>query len=175
MKKLPSVVDPSAGLKSLLEPDSVALIGASDDPARIGGRPLRYMLGEGFKGAVYAVNPNRDVVQGLKTFPSILDIPGAVDCAIIAVPAKIVAKTLEDCAAKGVTSAIVFSSGFAEIGSSQGTAMQAQLSDIAERTGIRILGPNCLGVLSFKSRFFATFSSRSFRKNCASVAWLRTY
>lgn len=159
MKKLPSLEDPSAGLKSLLEPDSVALIGASDDPARIGGRPLRYMLGEGFKGAVYAVNPNRDVVQGLKTFPSILDIPQSVDCAIIAVPAKIVAKTVEDCAAKGVTSAIVFSSGFAEVGNLEGAAMQAQLSDITERKGIRILGPNCLGVLSFKSRFFATFSS----------------
>lgn len=134
------------------------MVGASDDPARIGGRPLRYMLEAGFSGSIYPVNPNRDMVQGLKTFPSVHDITESVDCAIIAVPAKIVVQTLEDCAAKGVKSAIVFSSGFAEVGL-DGEAKQAQLSDIAERTGIRILGPNCLGILSFKSRFFATFSS----------------
>ena len=159
MKKIPSAEDRNAGLRTLFEPASVALIGASDDPVRIGGRPLRYMMGEDFKGTIYPVNPNRDVVQGLKTFPSILDVPEVVDCAIIAIPATIVAKTLEDCAARGVKSAIVFSSGFAEVGGSDGAAMQAQLCDIAGRTGIRILGPNCLGILSFKSRFFATFSS----------------
>lgn len=157
--KIPSAEDPSAGLGSLLEPASVALIGASDDPARIGGRPLRYMLEMGFNGSIYPINPNREMVQGLKAFPSILDVPEIVDCAIIAIPAKIVARTLEDCAAMGVKSAIVYSSGFAEIGGSDGEAMQAQLSDIAARTGIRILGPNCLGILSFRSRFFATFSS----------------
>jgi acyl-CoA synthetase (NDP forming) len=159
LKKIPSAEDKNAGLRYLLEPASVALIGASDDPTRIGGRPLRYMLGEGFAGTIYPVNPNRDVVQGLKVYSSILDTPESVDCAIIAVPAKIVAQTLEDCASMGVKSAIVFSSGFAEIGGPDGEAMQAQLSGISERTGIRILGPNCLGVLSFKSRFFATFSS----------------
>jgi len=90
----------------LLEPASVALIGASDDPARIGGRPLRYMVGEGFGGTIYPVNPNHEMVQGLKTFPSVLDISEVVDCAIIAVPAKIVVPTIEDCAARGVKSAI---------------------------------------------------------------------
>ncbi len=159
MQKIASAQDASAGLRALLEPASVALIGASDDPARIGGRPLRYMLEEGFEGQVYPVNPNREMVQGLKAYPSILDIPESVDCAIIAIPAKFVVKTLEDCAAKGVKSAIVFSSGFAEVGSSDGEAMQAQFSGITRRSGMRILGPNCLGVLSFKSRFFATFSS----------------
>jgi acyl-CoA synthetase (NDP forming) len=134
------------------------MVGASNDPARIGGRPLRYMRESGFGGLIYPVNPNREMVQGLKTFPSIREITGPVDCAIIAVPAKIVVQTLEDCAVIGVKSAIVFSSGFAEVGS-DGEAMQVQLSDIAERTGIRILGPNCLGILNFNSRFFATFSS----------------
>ncbi len=150
--------DRCAGLRALLEPAAIALIGASDDPARIGGRPLRYMLEAGFAGRIYPVNPNRDMVQGLKAYPSIRDIPEPVDCAIIAVPAKIVIATIEDCAAAGTKSAIIFSSGFAEIGG-DGEAMQAQLSDIAARTGIRILGPNCLGILSFGPRFFATFSS----------------
>ncbi len=134
------------------------MIGASDDPSRIGGRPLRYMRESGFDGLIYPVNPNREMVQGLKTFASVREITEPVDCAIIAVPAKIVIQTLEDCAAMGVKSAIVFSSGFAEVGS-DGEALQEQLSDIATRSGIRILGPNCLGILNFKSRFFATFSS----------------
>jgi acyl-CoA synthetase (NDP forming) len=159
LKKNPSEKDQSAGLRCLLQPAAVALIGASDDPIRIGGRPLRYMLDQGFGGSIYPVNPNRKTVQGLKAYSSILDIPEIIDCAIIAVPAKIVAQTLEDCAAMGVKSAIIFSSGFAEIGGSEAQAMQSQLSEIATRTGIRMLGPNCLGILSFKSRFFATFSS----------------
>ncbi len=147
------------GLRAMLEPASVAIIGASDDPARIGGRPLRYMRDGGFNGALYPVNPNRSEVQGLPAFASILDVPEAVDCAIIAVPAKIVARTIEDCAGMGVKSVIVFSAGFAETATHEGEEMQAQLAEIATRTGIRILGPNCLGILSFKSRFFATFSS----------------
>ena len=147
------------GLRAMLEPTCVAIIGASDDPARIGGRPLRYMRDGGFRGAVYPVNPNRSEVQGMPAFASIVDVPEAVDCAIIAVPAKIVARTIEDCAGMGVKSVIVFSAGFAETATVEGEGMQAQLADIATRTGIRILGPNCLGILSFKSRFFATFSS----------------
>jgi len=151
--------DAIKGLQAMLEPTSVAIIGASDDPSRIGGRPLRYMRDGGFSGSLYPVNPNRDEVQGIKAYPSILDVPETVDCAIIAVPAKIVAQTIEDCASVGVKSVIVFSAGFAETGTIDGQTMQTQLSDIAARTGIRILGPNCLGSLSFKSRFFATFSS----------------
>lgn len=147
-----------AGLQAMLEPASVAMIGASDDPGRIGGRPLRYLKDAGFKGKVYPVNPKRDVIQGMKAYASVKDIGEPLDCAIIAVPAKIVAGMLRECAQAGVKSAIVFSSGFSEIGDG-GEVMQQELSDIAKETGLRILGPNCLGVLSFKSRFFATFSS----------------
>jgi len=147
------------GLQAMLEPKSVAIIGASDDPSRIGGRPLRYMRDGGFKGSLYPVNPNREEVQGIKSYASILDVPEPVDCAIIAVPAKIVIRTIQDCADRGVKSVIIFSAGFAETATHDGEEMQAQLTDIATRTGLRILGPNCLGILSFRSRFFATFSS----------------
>ncbi|MEC9368711.1 MAG: acetate--CoA ligase family protein [Pseudomonadota bacterium] len=150
--------DGRAGIGRLLEPASVAIIGASDDPGRIGGRPLRYLLQEGFRGAVYPVNPNRQTVQGQKAYARVSDLPQAVDCALIAVPAKLVAGALEDCVAAGVKSAIVFSSGFAEV-AGEGTALQAEIASIARRSGMRVLGPNCLGVLSFSSRFFATFSS----------------
>jgi acyl-CoA synthetase (NDP forming) len=146
------------GLQAMLEPRSVAVIGASDDPARIGGRPLRYMMDSGFEGELYPVNPKRETVQGLRAYPAIDEIGKPLDCAIIAVPAKIVANTLRECADAGVRSAIVFSSGFSEVGG-EGTSMQQELSDIARQTGLRILGPNCLGLLSFRNRFFATFSS----------------
>lgn len=147
-----------AGLQAMLEPASVAMIGASDDPARIGGRPLRYLMEAGFQGEVYPVNPNRETVQGLKAYASVKDIGKPLDCAIIAVPAKIVASALRDCAETGIKSAIVYSSGFSEVGA-DGQSMQEELSQIAAETGLRILGPNCLGVLSFRKRFFATFSS----------------
>jgi len=147
-----------SGLQAMLEPASVAMIGASDDPGRIGGRPLRYLKDAGFKGEFFAVNPNRDVVQGLIAYNSVRDIGRPVDCAIVAVPARIVASALRDCGEAGVRSAIVFSSGFSEVGG-DGQSMQAELSRIAAETGLRVLGPNCLGVLSFRKRFFATFSS----------------
>jgi len=150
--------DPRAGLEALIGPKSVAIIGASDDPGRIGGRPLRYLLDWGYEGPFYPVNPNRETVQGVKAYPSIKDLGKPVDCALIAVPAKFVLDTLEDCAACGIKSAIVFSSGFAEVGDA-GTDAQAELTAFAKRTGMRLLGPNCLGVLNFHSRFFATFSS----------------
>lgn len=152
--------DPKLGssLLHLLEPESVAIVGASSDPSRIGGRPLRYMIEAGFEGRIYPVNPNRDTVQGLQAYGAVKDIPEAVDCAIIAVPAKLVGGVLEECVARGIKSAILFSSGFAEVGGA-GKALQAEISAIAKRTGIRVLGPNCLGVLSFTVGFYATFSS----------------
>lgn len=148
----------SIGLRPLLSPRSVAIVGASDDPSRIGGRPLRYMREGGFRGPIYPVNPNRREVQGLTAYASVSDMPAPADCAIVAVPAPAVAETLEACAAVGIKAAIVFSAGFAETGA-EGAARQAELSEIARRTGLRVVGPNCLGVLSFESRFFATFSS----------------
>ena len=120
--------------------------------------PLRYLLQCGYAGKVYPINPNRETVQGVKAYAAVRDLPEPVDCAIIAVPAKLVAATLEDCAGIGCKSAIILSAGFAEMGG-EGVAMQAQLVDIPQRTGMRMIGPNCLGVLSFRSRFFASFTS----------------
>ena len=124
---LPSSAPHSAGPESaappavpdlgpLLNPSAVAILGASSDPARIGGRPLRYMLEAGFAGPIYPINPNRETVQGLKAYPDISVVPGPVDCAIVALPAALVADALEACAGAGVKSAVVFSSGFAEAG-----------------------------------------------------------
>ncbi len=146
------------GLDRLLNPAAIAILGASDDPTRIGGRPLRYMLEAGFDRPIYPVNPNRDTVQGLKAYPAIADVPGPVDCALVAVPAGIVVEAVEACAAGGVKSTVIFSSGFAEM-DAEGAVRQARLAEIARRTGLRIVGPNCLGIFNAAIGFYATFTS----------------
>jgi acyl-CoA synthetase (NDP forming) len=145
-------------LTPLLHPSTVAVIGASDNPARIGGRPLRYMRDARFEGRIYAVNPNRDTVQGLPAVSSIADLPESIDTAIIAVPALAVVETVEACAAARVKAAIIFSAGFAEM-SDDGGRRQDALSAIARTTPIRIVGPNCLGVYNSALGFFGTFTS----------------
>ena len=150
--------DPEDTLTPLLNPGSVAIIGASDDPTRIGGRPLRYMRDADFKGRLYPVNPNRESVQGLPAFASITDVPDTIDTAIIAVPASVVVATAETCAAANVKAAIIFSAGFAEM-SDDGRRHQDALSAIARTTPMRIVGPNCLGVYNSALGFFGTFTS----------------
>lgn len=145
-------------LSALLAPGSVALVGASEDVARIGGRPLRYLREAGFKGAIYPVNPNRETVQGYKSYPSIASIPETPDVAMLAVPAHATVQAVRDCAAKGVRAAIVFSAGFAEA-DEQGRAHQEELSQIAKASGMRVLGPNCLGVFNSTLGYYGTFSA----------------
>ena len=145
-------------LRPLVSPRSVAVIGASDDPTRIGGRPLAYMLRSGFAGPLWPVNPKRETIQGLKAYASVADLPEAPDACIVAVPAAMVPDTLEACAAKGAKAAVVFSSGFAEMGE-EGRIAQDRIRAIARAGGIRVLGPNCLGVFNAHSGWIATFSS----------------
>ena len=151
-------LDPEDTLAPLLHPGSVAVIGASDNPARIGGRPLRYMLDAGFSGRLYPVNPNRESVQGIPAFATITEVPEPVDTTIIAVPAPAVVETAEACAAANVKAAIIFSAGFAEM-SDDGRRRQDALAAIARTTPMRIVGPNCLGVYNSAIGFFGTFTS----------------
>ena len=145
-------------LTPLLNPRSIAIIGASDDATRIGGRPLAYTREAGFVGPIFPVNPKRTTVQGLPAFPTIGDVPEPVDAAIIAVPGPTVVHTAEQCAAAGVKAAIVFSAGFAEMDAG-GKAAQDTLTALARSSGMRIVGPNCLGVYNPAGHFFGTFTS----------------
>jgi acyl-CoA synthetase (NDP forming) len=147
-----------SGLSAVFRPRAIAVVGASDDPVKIGGRPLAFLLRHGYAGRVFPVNPSRATVQGLPAFPSIAAIPEAVDLAVVVVPAERVLAALEEAAAKGIRAAIVFSSGFAEVGET-GRAQQARLRALAERTGLRIIGPNCQGFAHLPSRLVATFAS----------------
>ncbi len=145
-------------LEALLAPRSVALVGASDNPARIGGRPLRYLREAGFAGAVYAINPNRKTVQGYPAFPSFAALPEAPDVAILAVPAAATVAALKECVARGTRAAIIFSAGFAETGE-EGRAQQDEIGRLAVAGGLRVLGPNCLGVFNAALGYYGTFSA----------------
>jgi acyl-CoA synthetase (NDP forming) len=147
-----------AGLTPLLAPRSVAVIGASSDATRIGGRPIAYMKAQGFRGELYPVNPNRAEIQGLKAYPSVADLPEAPDVAICAVPAALAAGAIEDLAKRGVKAVVMFTAGFAEVDEA-GAVAQDALVATARSYGMRILGPNSLGVFDARHAYYATFSS----------------
>ncbi|MGH6927642.1 MAG: CoA-binding protein, partial [Dongiaceae bacterium] len=145
-------------LDKLLRPESIAIIGASDEPSRIGGRPLAYLLAAGFRGPLYPVNSKRSVVPGLKAYPTIAEVPGTVDFAVIAVAAAQAIAAVGDCAARGVGAAVIFTAGFAEVGPA-GAALQDRIAAIARESGMRVLGPNCLGLFSTENGFYPTFTT----------------
>jgi acyl-CoA synthetase (NDP forming) len=143
-------------LTPIFRPASVAVIGASRDAAKIGGLPIAFMKASGFSGVLHPVNPSGEEVQGLRTYRSVMDIPGAIDLAIVSVPAPGVLPALRDCRAKAVRAAIVFSAGFAEVGE-PGRALQAEIANLARTSGMRVLGPNCMGVVNFGTGLVASF------------------
>ncbi len=145
-------------LTSLLQPRSVAVVGASTDPTRIGGRPISYMLRQGFSGRLMPVNPKREQVQDIPAFGHVDDLPEAPDTAIVAVPAAQVLATIEALGAKGTRSALIFSSGFSEVGG-EGGELQAALVAAARRWNMRLLGPNTAGVFNANHGYYGTFAS----------------
>ncbi len=146
-----------ASLDSLFTPRSVAILGASEDATRISGRPVRYLIEGGFKGDIYPVNPNRETVQGLKAYPSLADCPGVPDIAIVALPLGLTETAIRDCVARGVKGAVIFSAGYAESGD-EGLAVQDRITALAREGGLRLLGPNCLGIFNPRIGFYGTFT-----------------
>jgi acyl-CoA synthetase (NDP forming) len=140
-------------------PMSVAVVGASDDPEKIGGRPLRYLREFGFAGTVVAVNPKRDSVQGLATVPRLQDSPVVPDVALIAVPGQAAVDAVRIAAEMGTKGAIVMSSGFGETHTAEGLRMQEELLGHARGTGMRVVGPNSQGLASFHSGAVMGFST----------------
>lgn len=146
-----------AGLDALFAPRSIAVVGASSDTARIGGIPLDYLRRFGYAGRLHPVNPRGGVVQGLPAHARLSDIGAPVDLAVVAVPQAQVAGVLDDAAAAGVRAMVLFSSGYAEIDAA-GAAAQQALAQRARAAGIRLLGPNCLGVIRPSHHVHATFA-----------------
>ncbi len=134
-------------LRPILEPQSVAVIGASRQPGTVGYAVLSNLLMGQYTGIVYPVNPKAKAICGVRTYPSVLEIPDPVDLAVIIVRAPLVPQVLEECGQKGVKGAIVISAGFKETGP-EGAKLEAQVKEIAHHYGIALVGPNCLGVIN---------------------------
>ena len=136
-----------AAVRRFLEPRSVAVIGASRERGTVGGEVFHNLLNAGFEGVVYPVNPAAEVVQSVRAYPSVLDLPDPVDLAVITVPAAAVAAVARECAQREIPALVVISSGFAE-GGTEGAARQQELVEICRGAGMRLIGPNCLGILN---------------------------
>ncbi len=134
-------------LESLFRPKAVAVIGASSKELSIGNRVIKNLIDFGFKGSIYPINPSADEIRGIKAYKSILDCPGPVDVVHMVIPAKFVPQAVEDCGKKGVQHIIINSGGFGETGA-EGAAIEKDFLERAKRYGIRILGPNCQGVIN---------------------------
>ena len=155
---MPLAPEGAARAAAVLEARSVAIVGASADPGKIAGRPLAYMLSRGFVGKLFPVNPTRDQVQGLKSYPSLAAIGEPVDLAIVGTPAALVEDVIREGAAAGVKAFVVFSSGFSET-SEEGAALQRRLGELARAKGVTVLGPNCLGVANSATGLIASFTT----------------
>ena len=150
MERMPSEQEKAsniASLEAVLKPRSIAVIGASRRNLTIGNRLFRNLLQHEFTGVVYPVNPKAKVVAAVQTYPSVRDIPGEVDLAIIITPADTVPQLMDECGQKGVRGVIIISAGFGE-SSPEGKAKQDAILDIAQRYGMRIVGPNCMGIVN---------------------------
>ncbi len=138
--------DPDS-LDPLLRPRAVAVVGASRDPASLGGAVFRNLLAGGFAGPVYPVNTSAPYVQSVRAYPTVSAIPDEVDLAIVVVPAAHALDAIDDCGKKGVRAVVVITAGFAETGPS-GRALQDELLRRVEGHGMRMVGPNCFGVIN---------------------------
>ncbi len=146
-------------LKAALDPRSVAIIGASENSNKIGGRPVHYLDKFGFKGKIFPINPSRTEVQAHKCYKSLSDLPEAPDMAIVAVAGDNAIGAVEDCAAHGVKVAVVMASGFGEVDAVAGKAKERRMVEAAHKAGMRIVGPNSQGLANFGTGAIASFST----------------
>lgn len=145
-------------LAPLFAPKSIAIVGASATPGKVGAAPLAFLQRGGYGGAIYPVNSRGEKeIAGLRAYASVREIDAHIDMAIMAMPAAHAPAALAECIDKGVRSAVMFTSGFAELGA-EGAAIQAKMAEDARRGGMRLLGPNCLGIANYSERMFASFS-----------------
>src|SRR5580700_9484868 len=146
-------------LKAALDPRSVAIIGASENPNKVGGRPVHYLDKFGFKGKIFPINPSRPEVQGHACYKSLADLPEAPEMVIVAVAGDNAIGAVEDCAAHGVKVAVVMASGFGEVDAVAGKAKERRMVEAAQKTGMRIVGPNSQGLANFGTGAIASFST----------------
>jgi len=147
-------------LEEFFHPKSVAVIGASTSPGKLGYAVLENLVEGGYKevGTIYPINPKADEILGQKAYPSVLDVPGDIDLAVVVIPYKFVPETLEDCGRKNIPAVVIISAGFREAGM-EGLERELELVDIAKEYNIRLIGPNCLGIIDTFTPLNASFSA----------------
>ncbi len=145
-------------LNRLMQARSIAIVGASDNKASIGGQPVTFLTEFGYQGKVYPINPRLKEIRGVACYPSVMDLPEIPDVAIVAVNAKLVAGVIEQCGKKGVPFAIILSSGFKEVGA-EGLKLELELKEVIAKAGLRVVGPNCLGIINLTNHMHAGFGS----------------
>jgi acyl-CoA synthetase (NDP forming) len=151
-------LDPRAALRRALAPRSIAVIGASDNVNKIGGRPIAYLSRFGFKGSVFPINPARSEVQGQRSYKALADLPEVPDVAIIAVPGDLAVQAVDECAQAGVSVGIIMSSGFGEV-HAEGKQQERAMRERARAAGMRLVGPNSQGLANFGNGAVASFST----------------
>lgn len=144
-------------LDAVFHPRSIAVVGASDDVAKVSGQPMNYILNSGWKGEVYPVNPTRETILGHKAYPSVSAIPFPVDAAVIVIAAAAVPKVIQECADKGVKAVMIGVSGFAEL-NENGKKLQDEIEAIANKAGMKIVGPNTNGYMNVLDRVTLGYS-----------------
>ena len=145
-----------SSVKVFFEPDSVAIVGASNTPGKFGYFLIKNLMDMGFKGRIYPVNPNLETTLGLKAFPKVNSIPYEVDLSVIVVPAVHVPEIMKDCAERHVKGVVICSSGFRELGS-EGARREQEIAEIARESGMRVVGPNTTGIINTANNFTTTF------------------
>ena len=159
-------------MESIFRPKSVAVIGASDNPGKLGSHVMRSLTEGGYPGRIYPVNPGRDEILGLKTYPSLLRIPESVDLSIIVLPAESVPKTILECSEKGVKGIVLITAGFREIEDQKGERLQKEIAQLADQSGIKVIGPNTFGVVNLHLPINASFTPEFSRVDKGKIAFV---
>ena len=145
-------------MDAIFNPGSVAVIGASDNPGKLGSHVMRSLIEGNYPGKIYPVNPGKDEILGLNAYPSLLHIPEGIDLSIIVLPAEAVPRTIKECHEIGVKGIVLITSGFKEIEDKRGEGLQRQITEISNRFGIKIIGPNTFGMVNLHLPMNASFT-----------------
>src|SRR6187431_528180 len=163
----PAEADVVTSMKRIMEPKAVAVIGASDEAGKIGNSVMKNLINGGYKGEIYPINPSADEILGLKAYKSVRDVPGDIDVAVFAIPAKFVAAAVAECGEKKIPGAVLIPSGYAETGNMAG---QEEIQAIGQKYGIRLMGPNIYGFYYTHANLCATFCTAYDVKGSAALS-----
>ena len=145
-------------MDAIFNPGSVAVIGASDNPGKLGSHVMRSLIEGRYPGKIFPVNPGKDEIMGIKTYPSLSQVPDTVDLSIIVLPAEQVPKIIKECQEKGVKGIVLITAGFKEIEDKRGEVLQKEITELADQSGIKIIGPNTFGIVNLHLPLNASFT-----------------